>query len=120
MSSSPLVSIVTPSYNTGRFIGHAVESVLSQDYRNLEYFVMDGGSTDNTISELKRYGNRVNWTSGRDTGQSDALNKGFLKAKGTIFGWLNSDDTYAPGAVTAAVEYLWANPDVDAVYGNAM
>ena len=120
MSSTPLVSVVTPSFNTGRFIGEAVDSVLSQDYRNLEYIVMDGGSTDRTISELKRFGNRINWVSERDRGQSDALNKGFLKAKGQIFGWLNSDDTYAPGAISAAVEFLWANPDVAAVYGDAM
>jgi glycosyltransferase involved in cell wall biosynthesis len=119
MRSTPLVSIVTPSYNTGRYIGDAVDSVLSQDYANIEYLVMDGGSTDNTLSELKRYGSRLNWTSERDRGQSDALNKGFLKAKGQIFGWLNSDDTYAPGAVAAAVEFLWTNPDVAAVYGDA-
>src|SRR5688500_16749553 len=103
MSSTPLVSIVTPSYNTGRFIGDAVESVLAQDYPDIEYFVMDGGSTDNTLAELKRFGPpRVQWTSAPDGGQSDALNKGFAKAQGSIFGWLNSDDTYAPGAVAAA------------------
>lgn len=119
MSSTPLVSIVTPSYNTGRFIGDAVDSVLSQDYRNVEFLVMDGGSTDATLSELRRFGPRLNWVSQPDRGQSDALNKGFLKAKGSIFGWLNSDDTYAPGAVSAAVEFLWANPDVAAVYGDA-
>ena len=120
MASTPLVSIVTPSFNTGRYIGHAVESVLTQDYRNIEYLVMDGGSTDSTLSELKRFGNRLHWTSERDRGQSDALNKGFLKAKGSIFGWLNSDDTYAPGAVAAAVDFLWSHPEVAAVYGDAM
>ena len=120
MSATPLVSIVTPSFNTGRFIGHAVESVLTQDYRNIEYLVMDGGSTDHTISELKRFGDRLKWVSERDHGQGDALNKGFHRAKGQIFGWLNSDDTYAPHAVSAAVEFLWSNPDVAAVYGDAM
>jgi glycosyltransferase involved in cell wall biosynthesis len=119
MSATPLVSIVTPSYNTGRFIGDAVESVLSQDYPDIEYFVMDGGSTDDTLSELRRFGPRVQWTSGPDKGQSDALNKGFAKSRGSIFGWLNSDDTYAPGAVSAAVEYLQGHPDVAAVYGDA-
>jgi glycosyltransferase involved in cell wall biosynthesis len=119
MSSSPLVSIVTPSFNTGRYIGDAVASVLSQDYRNIEYFVMDGGSTDNTVDVLKKAGPRCQWVSHRDGGQSDALNKGILKSRGQILGWLNSDDTYAPGAVNAAVEYLWANPDVAAVYGDA-
>jgi glycosyltransferase involved in cell wall biosynthesis len=120
MSSSPLVTIVTPSYNTGRFVGDAVESVLTQAYRNIEYLVMDGGSTDNTLSELRRFGERIKWVSERDRGQSDALNKGFLKAKGQIFGWLNSDDTYAPNAVAEAVNFLWSHPDVAAVYGDAM
>jgi glycosyltransferase involved in cell wall biosynthesis len=119
MSSTPLVSIITPSFNTGRFIGSAVESVLTQDYRNIEYLVMDGGSTDNTLSELKRFGNRIKWVSERDHGQSDALNKGFLRSKGQILGWLNSDDTYVPGTITAAVEYLWTNSDVAVVYGDA-
>jgi glycosyltransferase involved in cell wall biosynthesis len=120
MSSSPLVSIVTPSYNTGRYIGDAVESVLTQGYRNIQYLVMDGGSTDNTLSELKRFGDRLKWVSERDRGQSDAINKGFLRAKGQIFGWLNSDDTYAPNAIAEAVNFLWSNPDVAAVYGDAM
>jgi glycosyltransferase involved in cell wall biosynthesis len=118
-NTGPLVTIVTPSFNTGRFIGDAVRSVLSQDYGNLEYLVMDGGSTDNTIEVLKQFDARCRWVSEKDKGQSDAVNKGFAKAKGTIFGWLNSDDTYAPGAVTAAVEFLWSHPDVDAVYGDA-
>ena len=118
-TTGPLVSIVTPSFNTGRFIGDAVRSVLSQDYGNIEYIVMDGGSTDNTADVLRSYGPRVNWVSQKDGGQSDAINRGFAKAKGVIFGWLNSDDTYAPGAVTAAVEYLWSHPEVDAVYGDA-
>ena len=118
-TTGPLVSIVTPSYNTGRYIGDAVRSVLSQDYPNIEYLVMDGGSTDNTVDVLKSFGPRVNWVSEKDKGQSDAVNKGFAKAKGSIFGWLNSDDTYAAGAVSAAVEFLWSHPEVDAVYGDA-
>jgi GT2 family glycosyltransferase len=120
MSATPLVSIITPSLNCGRFIGHAVESVLTQDYRQIEYLVMDGGSTDNTISELRRFGDRVRYVSKPDRGQADALNKGFHSAKGQIFGWLNADDTYAPQAVAAAVEFLWSNPDVACVYGDAM
>lgn len=118
-NTGPLVTIVTPSFNTGRFIGDAVRSVLSQDYGNIEYLVMDGGSTDNTVQVLKQFDARVKWVSQKDAGQSDALNKGFARAKGTLFGWLNSDDTYAPGAVSAAVEYLWSHPEVDAVYGDA-
>lgn len=118
-NTGPLVTIVTPSFNTGRFIGDAVRSVLSQDYGNIEYLVMDGGSTDNTVDVLKQFDARVKWVSEKDKGQSDALNKGFARAKGTIFGWLNSDDTYASGAVNAAVEFLWSHPEVDAVYGDA-
>jgi glycosyltransferase involved in cell wall biosynthesis len=118
-TTGPLVSIVTPSFNTGRYIGDAVRSVLSQDYPNIEYLVMDGGSSDSTVEVLKSMGPRVHWVSEKDRGQSDAINKGFARAKGTIFGWLNSDDTYAPGAVSAAVEFLWSHPEVDAVYGDA-
>lgn len=118
-NTGPLVTIVTPSFNTGRFIGDAVRSVLAQDYGNIEYLVMDGGSTDNTVEVLKQFDARVKWVSEKDKGQSDALNKGFARARGTIFGWLNSDDTYASGAVNAAVEFLWSHPEVDAVYGDA-
>src|SRR5678816_3626173 len=105
MSSSPLVTIVTPSYYTGRFIGDAVESVLTQAYRNIEYLVMDGGSTDNTLSELRRFGERLKWVSERDPGQRDALNQGFLRAKGQLFGRLCTGDTYVPDAVAAAVSF---------------
>jgi glycosyltransferase involved in cell wall biosynthesis len=119
MSSTPLVTILTPSFNTGRYIGEAIESVLTQGYRNVEYLVFDAGSTDNTLSELKRFGSRVKWVSERDRGQADALNKGFLRAKGSIFAWLNADDTLAANAITSAVEYLWSNPDVALVYGDA-
>src|SRR5690606_33014626 len=99
LSSYPLVSVVTPSYNKGKFIKETIESVLSQDYPNIEYIVMDGGSTDETVDILKSYGDRIAWISEKDDGQADAVNKGIARARGEIIGWLNSDDTYLPGAV---------------------
>lgn len=113
----PLVSIVTPSYNQGEFIKETIESVLNQDYPNIEYLVMDGGSNDNTVEILKSYGERIQWVSEKDAGQADAVNKGIRRAKGQIIGWLNSDDTYLDGAVTKIVDYLKAHPDTDMVYG---
>lgn len=113
----PLVSIVTPSYNQGEFIRATIESVLNQDYPNIEYLVMDGGSTDNTVEILKSYGDRIQWVSEKDAGQADAVNKGIKRAKGAIIGWLNSDDTYLEGAVSKMVAYFKEHPDTDMVYG---
>jgi glycosyltransferase involved in cell wall biosynthesis len=118
-SNCPLVTVVTPSFNQGRFIRDTIDSVLSQDYPNLEYWVIDGGSHDETQDVLKSYGNRLSWVSERDQGQADAVNKGFRRAKGEIFGWLNSDDTYWPGAIQKAVQFFQANPDISMVYGEA-
>lgn len=114
----PLVSIVTPSFNSGDFLEEAIGSVLSQDYPNLEHIVMDGGSTDNTLTILQRYGSPLIWTSEPDKGQADALNKGFQRARGEIIGWLNADDTYQPHAVSSAVRYLQQNPTVSLVYSH--
>jgi hypothetical protein len=113
----PLVSIVTPSYNQGRYIEETIQSVLNQDYPNLEYIVVDGGSSDNTIEILKKYEGRLTWMSEKDRGQADAINKGFHMAKGEIVAWLNSDDTYLPGAVCKSVQYLEAHPEVGMLYG---
>jgi glycosyltransferase involved in cell wall biosynthesis len=113
------LSIVTPSYNTGKYLGAAVRSVLEQDWPAVHYAVMDGGSTDNSLDVLRSFGPRVQWISEKDKGQSDAINKGFARAKGEVLSWLNSDDTYAPGAFRAAMEYFQANPDVGMVYGDA-
>jgi glycosyltransferase involved in cell wall biosynthesis len=118
----PLVSIVTPSYNQGRFIRETIESVLSQDYPNIEYWVIDGASTDSTLSILREYegDRRFRWLSEPDRGQADAVNKGWRRAHGEILGWLNSDDTYLPGALRAQAGALVAHPDVGVVYGDAI
>lgn len=115
--ADPLVTIVTPSYNQGRFIRATIESVLNQDYPNLEYIIMDGGSTDETPSIVKDYASRLTWISEPDRGQSHAINKGFRAARGTIVSWLNSDDLILPGAVRHAVQGFAQNPDAGAVYG---
>ena len=86
MVEHPLVSIVTPSYNQGRYIEATIESVLGQDYPHLEYLVMDGGSTDHTLAIFKRYEGRLRWISEPDRGQADAINKGFRMARGEILG----------------------------------
>ncbi len=116
----PLVTIVTPSYNQGRFIRTAIESVLTQDYRHIQYIVMDGGSTDETASVVKDYASRLTWISERDLGQSHAINKGFRLAKGSIVSWLNSDDWILPRAVSHAVAGFAREPEAGAVYGDGI
>ena len=115
--AEPLVSIVTPSFNHGRFIRSTIESVLAQDYPNLEYIVMDGGSADETAAVVKDYASRLRFISEPDRGQSHAINKGFRMARGSILFWLNSDDLILPGAVRHAVDALQENPQAGAVYG---
>jgi glycosyltransferase involved in cell wall biosynthesis len=114
---NPLVTIVTPSYNQGPFIRATIESVLAQDYPNIEYIVMDGGSTDETASIVNEYASRLTWISEKDRGQSHAINKGFRMAKGSILAWINSDDVLLPGAVGKAVRAFERNPALGAVYG---
>jgi glycosyltransferase involved in cell wall biosynthesis len=113
----PLVTVVTPSYNQGRFIAATIESVLSQDYPRVEYLIIDGASTDDTAEVVARYAGRLTFISEPDRGQSDAINKGFKRARGEIVTWLNSDDIFLPGAIRAAVQALRARPDAGAVYG---
>ncbi|MBI2805966.1 MAG: glycosyltransferase [Planctomycetes bacterium] len=115
----PLVSVVTPSFNQGRFLRRTIESVLGQDYPRLEYLVFDGGSSDESVEILRTYGDRFFWRSGPDGGQSDAINRGLGRAQGEILAYLNSDDVLLPGAITTIVEYFRQHPEWDLVYGNA-
>lgn len=118
MSQWPLVSIVTPSLDQGRFIRATIESILSQDYPNLEYWVMDGGSKDETLKILESYGDRLHWVSEPDGGQSQAVNKGWKRSQGEILGWVNADDLLEPLAVRSAVDALLARQNIGAVYGD--
>ncbi|MGH2395642.1 MAG: glycosyltransferase family 2 protein [bacterium] len=114
----PVVSIVTPSFNQGRFIAETIDSVLSQDYPHVEYQVIDGNSTDATLEILRRYDGRLSWVSEPDRGQSHAINKGWRRSRGEIIAWLNADDLYRPGAIRRVVEFFRAHPHVDLVYGD--
>ncbi len=115
----PLISIVTPSYNQAQFIRATIDSVLSQDYPNLEYFVMDGGSTDGTVDILKSYGDKITWVSKKDAGQADAINKGLKLSKGQILAYINSDDIYLPGTLRRVGEY-YANTHADWITGDCL
>jgi glycosyltransferase involved in cell wall biosynthesis len=120
MTQLPLVSILTPSYNQARFLEATIQSVLAQDYPYLEYIIVDGRSTDGSIEIIQRYASQLAWwVSELDHGQTDAINKGFAHAHGEVLAWLNSDDTYQPGAITQAIEFLYAHPEVAMVYGDA-
>ena len=127
-----LVSIITPSFNQSRYLEATIQSVFAQDYPRIEYILVDGGSTDGSVDIIKKYATLESdglpsdfqnrkiawWASEKDRGQTEAINKGFARATGDILAWINSDDTYEPGAVTAAVNYLQAHPDVGMVYAD--
>lgn len=119
-SAFPLVSIITPSYNQGYFIQETINSVLQQDYRQIEHIVVDGGSTDQTLTILQsnaQADERLHFVSEPDRGQSHAINKALAMAKGEIVGWLNSDDTYLPGAISKAVQAFQAHPEWGMLHG---
>jgi glycosyltransferase involved in cell wall biosynthesis len=116
---SPLVSVLTPSFNQGRFIERTLESVAIQAGAKIEHLIFDGGSTDDTVEILRRRVPPVYWVSRKDKGQTDAVNQGILASSGEIIGWLNSDDVYYPGTIERVVKFLNGNPQVDVVYGMA-
>ena len=119
MTNRPLISIITPSFNQARFIETTIRSVLDQDYPALEYIIVDGGSRDGSVEIIQRYADRLAWwVSEHDKGQTDAINKGFSQAKGEILAWLNSDDTYEPGTLSAVADFFTQHPETGLVYAN--
>jgi glycosyltransferase involved in cell wall biosynthesis len=117
--NNPVVSIVTPSYNQGQFIEETIKSVLSQDYPHIEYMVIDGGSSDNSVAIIKRYESKIAyWVSEKDKGQGNAINKGWEKATGEILAFINSDDMLAPGAVSRIVSVFQQNKKIGIIYGD--
>lgn len=115
----PLISIITPSYNQAAYLEQTLRSVLEQDYQRIEYWVMDGGSTDGSREIIETYAPRLaGWVSEKDRGQADAINKGFAHSSGEYIAWLNSDDLYRPGAIRNAVQALQADPSLALVFGD--
>jgi glycosyltransferase involved in cell wall biosynthesis len=115
----PKVTIVTPSFNQAEFLEETMLSVLNQSYPNIEYIVVDGGSTDGSVDIIKKYEDRLtSWVSEPDNGQSDAINKGFKQATGEIYNWLNSDDVLYPDSVKIAVHFMQKHPGKEVVYGD--
>jgi len=115
----PKISIVMPSFNHVRFIERSILSVLNQSYPNLQLIIIDGGSTDGTVNIINKYASYIDyWVSEKDSGQSDALNKGFVLANGELFGWLNSDDLYLPNAFYSVVAEFNQHPDKSLVFGD--
>jgi glycosyltransferase involved in cell wall biosynthesis len=116
-----LVTIITPSYNQSAYLEQTIRSVLDQDHPQIEYLVIDGASTDDSVAIIKRYADKLAWwVSEKDRGQADAINKGFARASGEVIAWLNSDDYYLPGAISAAVKVLDENPDAVLAYGDML
>ena len=133
LPKSPLISIVTPSYNQAKYIEQTIQSVLEQDYPRVEYLVVDGLSTDNSVEVIKKYSLESDsllsdnqsrsidwWVSEKDSGQGEAINKGLSRTTGEIVAWLNSDDYYLPGTLAAVVKAFEEYPDVVMVYGDML
>ncbi len=115
----PALSVITPSYNSAEFIEEALLSVARQEGVTVEHIVVDGASTDGTLEIVRRYP-RVQCISERDRGQSDAINKGFLRATGELVGWLNADDYYLPGGLAAIARAAQQHPEADVIYGDCV
>ncbi len=116
--SWPKISIVTPSFNQGIYLEKTIRSVLLQGYPNLEYIIIDGGSTDQSVAVIKKYERLIDfWVSEKDRGQSHAINKGLAKTSGELLGWLNSDDYYLPGALFKIARAYLEDTSVGAIYG---
>jgi glycosyltransferase involved in cell wall biosynthesis len=119
MQKHPRISIVTPSYNQAAYLEDTIQSVLNQDYPNLEYILIDGGSTDGSLEIIERYTDKLAyWVSEPDEGQASAINKGLARSTGEIVAWLNSDDIYLPGAFKQALEAFHSNPELGFIYGD--
>src|SRR5437773_6556922 len=115
----PRISVITPSFNQGQFLEETIRSVLLQGYPNLDYIIIDGGSTDGSVEVVKKYEPWLTyWVSEPDRGQSHAINKGWQRAHGDVLAWLNSDDTYNPDALRCAAEALQQNPAAGMVYSD--
>ena len=118
MATLPRITVVTPSYNQACYLEETIESVLTQKYPNLEYIVIDGGSTDGSVEIIRNYSDKMKyWISEPDQGQSHAINKGFTQATGDILCWLNSDDVFLPGALACVGEQFQRRPQVDMLMG---
>lgn len=114
VTNSPLISVVTPSFNQGAFLEETMLSVFGQKYPNLEYIVMDGGSSDESVEILRRHSDHLTfWQSERDHGQYDAINRGFARSTGEVMAWLNSDDKYTPWALSIVGEIFQAHPEIE-------
>lgn len=119
MTNYPLVSIITPSYNQAQYLEQTILSVLNQNYPNLEYWIIDGRSTDGSLDIIKKYASQIKgWISEKDGGQAEAINKGFKKASGSIIAWLNSDDVYREGAIRSMVETFLNYQDIGLVFSD--
>lgn len=117
----PKITIITPSFNQGEFLEDTIRSVLAQEYPNLEYFIIDGGSTDRSVEIIKKYAPQLSWwVSEKDHGQSEAINKGLKRATGDVIAWLNSDDLYMPGALHEAARLYINNPDAGLINGDTI
>jgi len=114
------LSVVTPAYNQADYLRETIESVLAQDYTPIEYLVIDDGSTDGTKPILEEYTGRIQWESQANCGQTPTINKGWQRATGDVLTWLNSDDTFLPGAARIAMDYLGRHPDVGIVFGDTL